>query len=268
MSNSSSMNRCVLPPHSRSTFPQGLEHHYLTNLKAEDDTAVVPYGLQLEPAAEYTSTPFSAPAMSASSSSMSYDGFDVSRRSSATSGYMSSNSHSFYSSASNHGRTCPTPTPNTLTPASELSQFPRTPDFRDARAFEVQSAARPQFNHLSIGNMAYGGCVADSQVSPSGFNGSMMGSSQSFAMMPNFVLENQNTSNIDPNLWDAGTSSAVPNSSVGSQFYEQQSYQQPRPTFQQHMQGSQEFAQPATSHERMGSYFSRPISQQHTASSS
>uniref|UniRef100_V5GGI4 C2H2-type domain-containing protein n=1 Tax=Kalmanozyma brasiliensis (strain GHG001) TaxID=1365824 RepID=V5GGI4_KALBG len=273
MSNSSSMNRCVLPPQTRATFPQGLEHHYLANLKVEDDSAVAHYGLHLQQTADYPSTPFSAPAMSTSSSGMSFECLDISRRSSTTSGYMSSNSHSFYSPASNHGRSCPTPTPNTLTPASEMSQFPRTPDFRDARAFEVQSAARPQFNNLSIANMSFGACATDAQTSPSGFNSSMMGSSQSFAMMPNFALENQSTSNIDPNLWDAGTSSAVPNSSVGSHFYEQQSYQQPRPTIhqhfqqQQHMQGSQEFVQPATSHERMGSYFSRPISQQHLASS-
>lgn len=262
------MNRCGLPPQSRATFPQGLEHHYLPNLKLEEDTTVAPFSFPMQQTAEYPSTPFSAPAMSASSSA-GYDSFEVTRRPSTASGYVSAASHGFYSPQSNHGRMCHTPTPTSLTPASEISQFPHTPDFRDARAFEVHSAGRPQFSHLSIGNMTYGACGADAQASPSGFHGAMMGAQQSFAVMPNLVMENQAANNIDPNLWDAGTSSTVPAPSMGSHFYEhpRHTFQQQQHAQQQHMHASNDFAQPATSHERMGSYLLRSSSQQHIPSS-
>ncbi|SPO26620.1 related to Zinc finger protein [Ustilago trichophora] len=232
MSNSISMNRCVLPPHSRSTFPQGLEHHYLAGLKVEEDPSGASCGFHMQQqGAEYPGTPYSAPPMSSCpSSSTSYDGFDLGRRSSAAmSGYMSSSSHSFHSPTSNSSRMCATP--NALTPASELSQFPRTPDFRDARAFETVSS-RPQFNHLSVANLSYGGgCGSEPHTAPvGGFHSSVMAPSPEFSMMPNgCVIDSQDTSNIDPNLWDAGASSAVPVSNT--HFYEQ-----PRQTFTQQQQ--------------------------------
>ena len=55
------MNRCALPPHSRSTFPQGLEHHYLASLKVEDDPAGAPYGFPVQHATDYPSTPLQCP---------------------------------------------------------------------------------------------------------------------------------------------------------------------------------------------------------------
>lgn len=274
MSNSISMNRCALPPHSRSTFPQGLEHQYLSSLKVEQDSSSGAYGFAMQHTGEYPSTPYSAPAMSSCpSSSTSYDGFEFSRRSSTTSGYLSSTSQTFYSPMSNSSRMCATPTP--LTSASEMSQFPRTPDFRDARAFDVHGPSRPQFNQLSIANMSYGACESTSLAS-AGFHGSMASTSPTYPMMPSGCImdSNQDASNIDPNLWDAGNTSAAPLTGVGSQFYEQQNgLQQFRPAFQhlQHMQQQQHLQHPAasavsdiaqatTSNERMGSYFLRSSS--------
>ncbi|CBQ73544.1 related to Zinc finger protein [Sporisorium reilianum SRZ2] len=273
MSNSISMNRCVLPPHSRSTFPQGLEHHYLASLKVEDDSANGQYGFPVQHAVDYPATPYSAPPMSScpsSSTSNGYDGFELSRRSSSTSGYVSSSSQSFYSPTSNSSRMCPTPT--ALSSASELSHFPRTPDFRDARAFEVQGSGRPHFNQLSVANMGYGSCGPDSAVSLGGFQSSMVGATPSYPLVAgSCMMDGQDASNIDPNLWDAGPSSAgPPMSSVGSHFYDQTSFQHLRQSFQQQQQGQQqhphtagasEFGQPAMSHERMGSYFLRSNSQ-------
>ena len=264
MSNSISMNRCVLPPHSRSTFPQGLEQHYLAGLKVEDDPSANAYAFPMQQAGDYPGTPYSAPPMSSCpSSSTSYDGFDLGRRSSMPmSGYMSSSSHSFHSPTSNSSRICGTP--NTLTPASEISQFPRTPDFRDARAFEAVSA-RPQFSHFSVANMAYGAaCGPEPHAAATGFHDPVIAHSQPFAMMPNGgVIDHQDTSNLDPNLWDSGASTGVPVSSVGSQFYEQ-----PRPSFsQQPTGGSNDFAPPSAGSDRF--YFLRSASQQHqTATSS
>ena len=266
MSNSISMNRCALPPHTRSTFPQGLEHYYLAGLKVEDDPtgASAPYGFQMQHAAEYPGTPYSAPPMSSCpSSSTSYDGFDLGRRSSAgMSGYMSSASHSFHSPTSNSSRMCQTP--NTLTPASEMSHFPRTPDFRDARSFETSMSGRPQFNHLSVANMAYGGCGSDPHASATGFHSSVMTAPQSFSMMPNgCVIDSNDTSNLDPNLWDNSASAGVPVSSVGSSFYENPTYQQPRQTFQQNDIAQQQQAQQGS--DRF--YFLRSAAQQQLTSS-
>ncbi|CDW99872.1 hypothetical protein [Sporisorium scitamineum] len=269
MSNSISMNRCVLPPHSRSTFPQGLEHHYLASLKVEEDSASAAYGFPVQHAVDYPATPYSAPAMSScpsSSTSVGYDGFELSRRSSSTSGYVSSSSQSFYSPTSNCSRVCPTPT--ALSSASEMSHFPRTPDFRDARAFEVQGSGRPQFQQLSVANMGYGGCGNDGGVL-AGFQGSIVGGGQYPVVS---MMDGQDASNIDPNLWEAGPSSApAPMTGVGSHFYDQGGFQVRQGFGQQQQQGGQqqhgsgEFAQPAVSNERMGSYFLR--SQQQVATS-
>nr|UPN67305.1 RPG-box-binding factor [Ustilago esculenta] len=265
MSNSISMNRCALPPHNRSTFPQGLEHHYLSGIKVEENPHSAPYGFHMH--TEYPSTPYSAPAMSSCpSSSTSYDGSSFGRRSSvAMSGYMSSSSCSFHSPSSNSSRMCPTP--NTLTPAPELSHFPRTPDFRDTQPFGDVSV-RPQFNHISIANMSCGPNGSEPQTLSGGFHGSVMAPSASFSMMPSScVIDSHDTSNIDPNLWDNGSSTNVPVPSVNSQICEQPSYQQPRQNFQQQqLIGSADFAQHSAGSERY--HFLRSSAQHPVASSS
>ena len=171
---------------------------------------------------------------------------------------------------------CPTPT--ALSAASEVSHFPRTPDFRDARAFEVPSSHRPQFNHLSIANMGYASCGVDSSMTMTAFSHgpSLVTSTPSYPIMsPGCGTDHhQEASNIDPSLWDAGTPSVAPMSSVGTHFYEQGNFQQLRSTFayqQQQQQQSQttsasDFAQPTTSNERSGSYLLRSSSQQQLTS--
>ncbi|KAJ9479664.1 hypothetical protein PHBOTO_003140 [Pseudozyma hubeiensis] len=264
MSNSISMNRSALPPHSRSTFPHGLEHQYLSSLKLEHDPSAGSYGFPIQHTADYPSTPYSAPAMSSCpSSGTSYDGFDLSRRSSAASCYISSASQTFYSPVSNSSRMCPTP--HALASASELPHFPRTPDLRDARSFEVHGSSRPQFSQLSVANMGYSGC--EGQLASAGLQGGMMSGASSYPMISNgCLMGSQDASQIDPSLWDTGASAGAPAmSGVGSQFYEQPSLPQYRPIFQhqhqhpqtqlgQHYQSTNasEVVQPATNSERMG----------------
>lgn len=264
MSNSISMARCTLPPHSRSTFPHGLEHHYLASLKVEGDHVAIsgPGAGQLQQPVDYPGTPYSAPPMSSCpSSSTSYDGFDLARRPSVISaGYLSSSTHMFHSPTGNGTRICPTS--NTLTPASELSQFPRTPEVRDANAFETSvSAARPHFNHLSIGNMACGPCGPEQHTSTAGFQSSVLAPSQPFSMMSgSCVMAGQDASNIDPNLWDSGVSA------VDSHFYN--SYQQPRQAFQQQQAvGTAFFHQQPASSERFNPYFLRSAAHHQVCSS-
>ncbi|KIS68601.1 zinc-finger transcription factor [Mycosarcoma maydis] len=256
LSNSISMNRCALPPHSRSTFPQGLEHQYLSSLKLEQDSNSAAYGFEMQQSAGYASMAYSAPAMSSCpSSSTSYDGFELSRR--------PSSSQTFYSPVSHSSRMCPTPTP--LTSTSELSSFPRTPDFRDTRAFNVPVSSRPHFDQLSVANMAYAAC--ESQCPTAGFGTGMV------AMLDNSCdMSNQDGSSIDPNLWNAAAAPpGTPMSSVGSQFYEQPTLHHFRPAFQQQQQqqqqltGTPDLTQPATSHERLSSYLLRSSSQLQSA---
>nr|CDI53980.1 related to Zinc finger protein [Melanopsichium pennsylvanicum 4] len=221
MSNSISMNRCALPPHSRSTFPQGLEHHYLAALKVEEGSnANAGFGFQTTHQAEYPGTPYSAAAMSTCpSSSTSCDELDLGRRSSVAAS-ASYSSTSFHSANSNSNRACPTP--STLTPASEISYFPRTPDVRDARAFEVFNA-KPHFNHFSVAGTEYAGCEAEQHGATAGFHSSVISHGMNFGMMPSgYGVDQADASSIDPNLWNNGVQ-------VGHSFYENQPNNQAQP---------------------------------------
>ncbi|GAC75260.1 FOG: Zn-finger [Moesziomyces antarcticus T-34] len=214
LSNSFSVARSALPPHARSTFPQGLEHHYLAGVKVEDDGARGghAYGYAM-PHGEYAATSYSAPPMSScASSNTSSDGFDLTRRSSLVmpNCMTGSSMASFYSPEGTMARVCSTP--NTLTPASEMSHFPRTPDHRDSHAFDAHMSARPHFEHVSVANMAYG-----EPHGPSSFGSSMMPAPASFSVLSNgCVITSQSNGNIDPGLWEG---ECAPASSMGSHFY-------------------------------------------------
>ncbi|KAJ1025996.1 hypothetical protein NDA18_003656 [Ustilago nuda] len=273
LSNSLSIGRYALPPHSRSTFPQGLENHYFAGIKVEQDPVSAPPAYEGFQMYEYPSTPYSAPAMSSCpSSSASYDGFDMQRRASAMSGYLSSSSHGLHGPTSHSSRMCPTP--NTLTPASEMSHFPCTPDFRDTRTFESSVSGRAQFNHLSVATMSCGPYGSDAHPSATGFHGGEMAASQQFSMMANgCVVDHKDASNIDPNLWNNGASAGGPVSRVGSQFYEnmqpRQSLEHQQQQQQQRPMSATDFSQEhATSNERFGAYFLRSATQHQVASSS
>ncbi|PWZ00085.1 hypothetical protein BCV70DRAFT_223356 [Testicularia cyperi] len=193
-SNSSSHHsRYVLPPQARATFPHELGHHYMQHARPTEDESAYFFDMR-------------HPGVASAPIRGGFD-FDSRRSSVAYSGYQTASTDLASPASSSSRSHAELYTPNTLTPASDLSSFSRAGDFAAGKQFDCSAAS-------TIGHSSFGHGATQTLMYPSS-NGQMYSSGSSGLYghpLSAPVVEHPSTSvytasthdasNLHPDLWE------------------------------------------------------------------